>query len=134
MSKLLSATSNRGRVVLTVADVLHVRGNDANPHLWYDIPRIADVAQAIDRALAAADPDRQTTFEQNLAAFDASLEPLLDTIDEIKREVSRRAGRVHRRVPGYLLAACGLTVKTPTGFRAGDRRRQRTERAATRRR
>src|SRR5690242_15463656 len=76
MRKLLSVTRGH-RTVLTVAKVLGVRGNDANPHLWYDAPRVHEVAAAIEAALVAADPRDAPDFAANLAAFDASLRPLL---------------------------------------------------------
>src|SRR5580698_315806 len=38
MSRLESASPNSHRSVLTMADVLGIHGNDANPHLWYDVP------------------------------------------------------------------------------------------------
>ena len=47
MDKLLSSTSRSHRRTITVADVLHIRGADANPHLWYDVPKLPDVARAI---------------------------------------------------------------------------------------
>jgi zinc/manganese transport system substrate-binding protein len=116
MSKLLGATNHAGRVVLTVADVLHVSGADANPHLWYDIPRISEVARAIESELAAADPADKAVFATNRAAFDASLEPLLRTIDEITRKYPGAPVAYTERVPQYVLDAAGLSVKTPPGF------------------
>jgi zinc/manganese transport system substrate-binding protein len=116
VSKLLGATRHRGRVVLTVADVLHVRGDDANPHLWYDIPRIPAVARAIESELAAADPADKNVFAQNRAAFDASLAPLQRTIAEIKQKYPGAPVAYTERVPQYLLDAAGLTMETPPGF------------------
>jgi zinc/manganese transport system substrate-binding protein len=116
MSKLLDATHHNGRVVLTVADVLHVSGDDANPHLWYDISRISEVARAIEGELAAADPADRVLFEQNRAAFDASLVPLQRTIAALKTKYSGAPVAYTERVPEYLLAAAGLRVETPSGF------------------
>jgi zinc/manganese transport system substrate-binding protein len=116
MSKLLDATHHNGRVVLTVADVLHVRGEDANPHLWYDIPRVSEVARAIAVELAAADPGDRAVFEKNRAAFDASLAPLQRAIAEIKAKYPGAPVAYTERVPQYLLDAAGLTVETPSGF------------------
>lgn len=116
VSKLLDATRNAGRVVLTVADVLHVTGADANPHLWYDTPRLPEVARAIESELAAADPADKAVFAKNRAAFDASLTPLLRSIAEIKQKYPGAPVAYTERVPQYLLDAAGLTVKTPPGF------------------
>jgi zinc/manganese transport system substrate-binding protein len=116
MAKLLGATHHTGRIVLTVADVLHVSGAGANPHLWYDIPRISQVARAIESELAAVDPADKAVFANNRAAFDASLTPLLHTIAEIKRKYPGAPVAYTERVPQYLLDAAGLTVETPPGF------------------
>jgi zinc/manganese transport system substrate-binding protein len=116
MSKLLDATQHTGRVVLTVADALHVSGGDANPHLWYDIPRISEVARAIEFELAAVDPADKAVFATNRTAFDASLAPLLRTLAEIKRKYPGAPVAYTERVPQYLLDAAGLTVETPPGF------------------
>jgi zinc/manganese transport system substrate-binding protein len=116
MSKLLDATHHKGRVVLTVADVLGVTGDDANPHLWYDIPRISQVARAIAVELAAADPADRAVFEKNRATFDAALAPLERAIAQIKTKYPGAPVAYTERVPQYLLDAAGLTVETPPGF------------------
>src|SRR5215475_8771819 len=47
IDKLQSASPSSHRVVVNVATTLHVSGDNANPHLWYDVSRIGEVAQAI---------------------------------------------------------------------------------------
>ena len=47
MQKLEAAAPSARRVVVTVADVLGIRGGDANPHLWYDVPQLGRIAAAI---------------------------------------------------------------------------------------
>ena len=47
MDKLERATPSSHRLVLTIADVLGVKGADANPHLWYDVPKLNRIATAI---------------------------------------------------------------------------------------
>jgi zinc/manganese transport system substrate-binding protein len=116
VSKLLSATSHSGRVVLSVANVLGVTGSDANPHLWYDLPRIAEVAGAIEAALASADPADAVSFRANLTTFDASLAPLDRVVAGIKRRYPGAPVAYTERVPGYLVAAAGLSNLTPPGF------------------
>ncbi len=116
MSKLLGASSGQGRAVLTVADALHVEGSNPNPHLWYDVARAPDVAAAIERALARADPPDATEFAANRRRFDASLRPLADVLAAIERRHPGAPVAYTERVPGDLLADAGLTIKTPPGF------------------
>ena len=116
VTKLLAGTSSDQRVVVSVADVLHATGEDVNPHLWYDVPRVPEVARAIESALATADPPDRALFATNLQTFDASLEPLDRLIDEIKTKYPHTPVAYTERVPGYLLDAAGLTIATPPGF------------------
>jgi zinc/manganese transport system substrate-binding protein len=115
MGSLLSADGGQPRVV-NAASVLHVGGTDPNPHLWYDIPRVPKVAAAIAGALTKAAPGDASTFRQNLATFDASLQPLHATLAMIKQDFHNVPVAYTERVPGYLLADAHLDVKTPPGF------------------
>jgi zinc/manganese transport system substrate-binding protein len=116
VTKLLAGTSSDRRVVLSVADVLHATGDDVNPHLWYDLPRVPEVARAVESALAAADPTYRELFAANLKTFDASLAPLDRLIADIKTKYPHAPVAYTERVPGYLLDAAGLTIATPPGF------------------
>jgi zinc/manganese transport system substrate-binding protein len=115
MGSLLGADGGHPHLV-DAAAVLHVGGSDPNPHLWYDLPRIPTVAAAVERALAQAAPRDTPTFARNLAAFDASLAPLDSTLSTIQRDFHHVPVAYTERVPGYLLAAAALDVKTPPGF------------------
>ncbi len=116
LDKLLATSSPAGRRVVTAAEVLHVTGNDANPHLWYDVPRVAEVARAIVAQLTAAEPTAKAQFEANLAAFETALRPVLDAIATIKRKYPHAPVAYTERVPEYLLQSGGLDVLTPSGF------------------
>lgn len=116
VDKLLSSSSNDHRVVVNVAKVLGVTGDDANPHLWYDLPRVHVVAQAIVDQLSRIDAADRATFEANLERFDASMQPLLATIDTIESKYPHAPVAYTERVPGDLLDDAGLDVKTPRGF------------------
>jgi zinc/manganese transport system substrate-binding protein len=118
LSQLLGATRHQGRVVITAADVLGATGPDVNPHFWYDIPRVAVVAGAIEAALARLEPSERGAFAAGLAAFDASLRPVDAVIDRIRQRYPGAPVAYTERVPGYLLAAAGLRVLTPPGFAA----------------
>ena len=118
LSQLLGATRNRGRVVVTVQDVLGAAGPDVNPHFWYDIPRVPQVAGAIEAALARLEPRDAGAFTAGLVAFDASLGRIEAVIARIRRGYRGAPVAYTERVPGYLLAAARLTVLTPPGFAA----------------
>jgi zinc/manganese transport system substrate-binding protein len=115
MQSLLSADSGHPRIVVA-SSVLHIKGSDPNPHLWYDIPRVPAVAAAITAALVKAAPRDGSAFRANLARFDATLLPLDATLATIKKDFHHVAIAYTERVPGYALAAADLDVKTPPGF------------------
>ena len=116
LSQLLGGTRHPGRVVISVQEILGAAGPDVNPHLWYDIPRVPEVARAIEAALARLEPGEAGAFAAGLAAFDASLGPVEAVIGQIRRRYPGAPVAYTERVPGYLLAAAGLEVLTPPGF------------------
>jgi len=61
-------------------------------------------------------PQDAATFRANLAAFDASLQPLDATIADIRTHFHAVPVAYTERVPGYVLSAARLDVKTPPGF------------------
>ncbi len=116
MSKLLEASPNSGREVISVQKVLHITGSSPNPHLWYDIARMPEVANAIRQRLSTADPANATTYAANAQAFDDSLKPVEETIATIKSKYAGTKIAYTERVPGYLTEAAGLTLGTPKAF------------------
>ncbi len=116
LTKLTSVPGKSDRQILTVAALLNQTSDGVNPHFWYDLPHVGTVASAIEQALAAKDPADAATFSANLTTFNASLQPLMATIQTIKTQFPGAPVAYTERVPGYLLDAAGLTVKTPAGF------------------
>jgi zinc/manganese transport system substrate-binding protein len=116
MDKLLSASPNSSRQVVSAATILGISGNDANPHLWYDTADIPKITAVFESELIKLDPADQKTFESNTQTFNQSLQPILDTINIVKTKYPNAPVAYTERVPGYLLLAAGLDVKTPVGF------------------
>ena len=121
MTKLENASPNSKRHVLTIADVLGVHGRDANPHLWYDVPRCRR-SHARSRASRAADPAHARRTRTDLARFDASLR----AAQARGRARSAHAFGGHavaytEPVPGYLLDAAGLATSRQRRSRARSR-------------
>jgi zinc/manganese transport system substrate-binding protein len=116
MDKLLSVSQNDSRQVLSVDKIVKISGDNPNPHLWYDIPRVGEVADAFEKAMAKKDPVHAKAYETNLATFKNSLQPVLTVLQKIKTNHPNAAVAYTERVPEYLLSAAGLNVKTPAGF------------------
>jgi zinc/manganese transport system substrate-binding protein len=116
MNRLEAAAPNSHRLTVTIADALGVHGADANPHLWYDVPRLDTIAAAIAGALERADPGRAGAYRAGLARFDASLAPLRREVASIRRADAGRRVAYTEPVPGYLLGAAGLRNVAPSSF------------------
>ena len=116
MTKLESAAPSSGRTVVTVADVLGVHGAGANPHLWYDVPRLGRVARAIAAGLGRADPRHRAAYRAGLRRFEARLTPLRREVAAIRAREGGVPVAYTEPVPGYLLAAAGLRNLTPAVF------------------
>ncbi|ORW89315.1 hypothetical protein AWB92_00645 [Mycobacterium sp. IEC1808] len=116
MGKLLSASPNPNRKVLTAADLMQISGPDANPHIWYDVAKVPAVSTAIAAQLGALDPADAATFTANAKTFSDSLAPINAAIANIKSKYAGAPVGYTERVPGYVLDAAGLKVVTPASF------------------
>ena len=116
MTKLESAAPSKSRLVVTIASVLGIRGSDANPHLWYDVPKLDRVGTAIADALVRADPSHAAAYRSGLHRFDRSLGPLRREVASIRTRYAGAPVAYTEPVPGYLLAAAGLRNLAPAGF------------------
>jgi zinc/manganese transport system substrate-binding protein len=115
-TKLLKARTSKGRVVVTVADVAGVTGDNPNPHLWYNPSYVTSAARAIEAQLAKAEPGDAGAFAANEAAFVAAYQPYIDLLAEIKSKYAGVKIAYTERVPGYLVDAAGLVLGTPASF------------------
>jgi zinc/manganese transport system substrate-binding protein len=116
MTKLESAEPSKGRIVLTLADVLDVHGKDANPHLWYDVPRLDRIASAIAAAFAQADRPHAGAYRAGLNRFERSLGPLRREVASIRARFHSTPVAYTEPVPGYLVEAAGLRNLAPASF------------------
>ena len=116
MDKLLAASPNASRALLNAADAMKVSGRDANPHIWYDIAKIPDVATGIADQLGKMDSADAATFTAKAKSFTDSVAPINTAITNIKAKYPGAPVGYTERVPGYLVEAAGLTLATPASF------------------
>jgi len=116
MTRLENATPSQQRVVISAADVLGVDGKDANPHLWYDLPRLDRLAAALASAFVKADPGHAVAYRRGLRRFERSLAPLRREVSGIRSRYGGAPVAYTEPVPGYLVAAAGLTNLAPVTF------------------
>lgn len=116
MDELTSAAKSRGQTVVTASKVLGITGDDANPHLWYDIAKMPEVADAIAGALSKADSKHGTEYRANATKFKKSLRPIEKVLADIKAKNDGAKIAYTERVAGYLLSEAGLKLGIPAGF------------------
>lgn len=116
MTRLESASPSKSRVVVTIADALAISGREANPHLWYDVPKLNAIAGAIADGLSAVDPAGRSAYSAGLRRFLASCSALRDEVRSIRARFRGAAVAFTEPVPGYLLVAAGLRNLAPASF------------------
>jgi len=116
VDKLLAASPNPHRTVLNAADTMNISGKEANPHIWYDLAKVPDVASAIADQLGKIDPADAETFRDNAKTFSDSLVPATTATANIKTKYPNAPVGYTERVPGYLVEAAGLKLATPASF------------------
>jgi len=116
MARLESSSPSSDRVVVSIADALHVSGKDANPHLWYAVLRLGTIADAIANGLERVDPARADQYRAGARRFIASLAPLRREVAAIRRARHGVAVAYTEPVPGYLVTAAGLRNLAPAAF------------------
>jgi zinc/manganese transport system substrate-binding protein len=115
MDQLLSATPNDQRTVLVAATIARHPLPD-NPHVWYGIDNIQDIAQSIADTLKKLDHADTTTFTNNLNTFKQSLTPLMQKMGSLKATYSGTPVGLTETIYRYQTQTIGLNVLTPLEF------------------
>jgi zinc/manganese transport system substrate-binding protein len=89
-----------------------------NEHVWYSLPAMARLADAVAAKLGELEPASAGTFRSNAAAFKDSLGGLEARLDQIKASAGGASVAVTEPVPLYLLEAAGLKNQTPDEYTA----------------
>jgi zinc/manganese transport system substrate-binding protein len=89
-----------------------------NEHVWYSLPAMSRLADAIADKLGALEPASAQTFRTNAAAFKHSLGGLEGKLAAIKASSGHAPVAVTEPVPLYLLEDAGLQNKTPAAYTA----------------
>ena len=89
-----------------------------NEHVWYSLPAMARLADAVAAKLGELEPSSAETFRTNAAAFKESLGGLGTKLSDIKASAGAAPVAVTEPVPLYLLEAAGLDNRTPAEYTA----------------
>ena len=119
MEKLLSASPNPNRVVLTAGNIADHKLPD-NPHIWYGINNMPTIATAITNKLKKLDSADASTFDRNLTTFTTSLQPLLQKITDLKAKYTGTPVGLTETIFLYQTTPIGLNVLTPYAFQKAN--------------
>lgn len=113
--KLLSASPNSGRKVLTVANLLGKKDGD-NPHFWYNPAYVNKVVAQMDKDLIALDPSDKSYFQQQDQKLQASLAGYQSRIASIKKQYAGTKVAATEDIFAYLAQVAGLDLISPPPF------------------
>jgi zinc/manganese transport system substrate-binding protein len=109
MAKLLQATHATGRQVIVVADLAGRKPGD-NPHIWYDPATMAALADRLAAQLISDDPAHKAGYEQRLARFKASMQPVVAKVAALRQRLAGTPAIATEPVFGYMFSALGMDV------------------------
>jgi zinc/manganese transport system substrate-binding protein len=108
--KLLSASASTHRQSLVAGDLAGLKSGD-NPHIWYDLKVMNQLANALAETLATRDPVHAEDYRRNELAFETSLAPVATQIAQIAEAKKGVPVAATEPVFGYMFAAMGLEAK-----------------------
>ncbi|WP_410050721.1 metal ABC transporter substrate-binding protein [Actinomyces sp. MRS3W] len=94
----------------------HDAAESTDPHFWLDPVRMQAAAQAIETALAQADPDHAADYEANLATLTDTLEGLDADYSNGLAQCERTTFVTAHSAFGYLADRYGLTQASVSGL------------------
>lgn len=99
-------------------DENHGHGDNDNEHLFYDLPIVEQVADAIAEALGVKAPDHAQYFTDNAADFDGRIDTLRGRLADLQQRYDGTEVAQTEPLAGYLLRAAGLDDVAPEAFTA----------------
>jgi zinc/manganese transport system substrate-binding protein len=91
-------------------------GEELNEHVFYDLPSMQKVADALAAKLAAEDPDHASDYTTRATAFNHKLAALIARQEALQPSLVGTSIGITEPVPLYLTEALGLTNTTPAEF------------------
>ncbi len=113
--KLLDANSSSHRQVLNVAHLIGKKAGD-NPHFWYDVQYVIQVANAITTAYESIDRADASYFDEQRTVFGHALEPYFVKIADIRDRYAGVAIGSTESIFFYMAALLGLKLISPPEF------------------
>lgn len=114
-NKLLSASQENNRKVLTIATLLGKKNGD-NPHFWYNPSYVNQAVAQMEKDLIGLDPKDKSYYQQQYATLTASLAGYQGRIASIKQQFAGTQVAATEDIFAYLANAAGLNLVSPRAF------------------
>ncbi|MEU1023156.1 metal ABC transporter substrate-binding protein [Streptomyces sp. NPDC005904] len=88
----------------------------ADPHIWLDPVKYAEVAEGVGKALAKADPDHAATYKKNTAKLVKDLDGLNKSYEDGLKNTRNKVFITTHAAFGYLAERYGLTEEAISGL------------------
>lgn len=110
MTKLLGAARSSDRTVIVVVELIGKKTGD-NPHIWYDPNTMLTLAKVLADDLSAADPAHRSDYQDRLARFQQSMQPIQAKIAALHERLAGTPVTATEPVFGYMFDALGMQVR-----------------------
>jgi len=114
-NKLISASPNSSRKVLSVGDLVHKQEGD-NPHLWYNPAYVNMAVKQMEKDLISIDPKDRSYFEGQYASLQNALMPYQNRIKSISKQYKGEDVAATEDIFAYLAQAAHLNLISPDSF------------------
>ena len=114
-NKLISASPNSSRQVLTIADLVGKKEGD-NPHFWYNPAYVNQAIAQMEKDLISISPPNKSFFQQNYNNLVASLSGYQNRINSIKNQFGGTKVAATEDIFAYLATSAGLDLISPPAF------------------
>jgi zinc/manganese transport system substrate-binding protein len=109
MDKLLGTSGKPGRVVICVANLIGAKDGD-NPHIWYSPKTMPALADKLGEEMSKHEIQTRSIYPRIVADFKASLKPVQDEIDFVKKGYRAVTVTATEPVFGYMADALGFKM------------------------
>ncbi|MGH3431100.1 MAG: metal ABC transporter solute-binding protein, Zn/Mn family, partial [Mycobacteriales bacterium] len=92
------------------------KSSNTNEHVFYDLPTVKQVADAVAAQLSKLNGARKDTFTANATKFNAQIDGLADTAKQIGAMHPNQSVVATEPVADYLLELAGVKDVTPEAF------------------
>jgi zinc/manganese transport system substrate-binding protein len=109
MRRLIAVENRRTRQVIVIADLAGKKAGD-NPHFWYDLTVMPQLAQVLTAEFKRRDPNNQKQYDQRFEAFQKDYQLLEKRIQELKLRFAQTPVIATEPVFDYMAASLGMQM------------------------